>query len=92
MKYKFFSLLFFPFVLFAQSNYRSPVDFSIGLSGTFGELRTNHFHTGIDIRTQQKVGKGKDEVRISYVLNAKDLHASMEILAVALENYPGRTV
>ncbi|MBV1888611.1 MAG: M23 family metallopeptidase [Urechidicola sp.] len=26
------------------------------LSGTFGELRTNHFHAGIDIKTQQKEG------------------------------------
>ncbi|MDR0363613.1 MAG: M23 family metallopeptidase [Bacteroidales bacterium] len=45
------------FALFSQSDYRSPVDFTIGLSGTFGEPRTNHFHTGIDIRTQQVTGK-----------------------------------
>ena len=46
-----------PSILFAQGAYRSPVDFPIGLSGTFGEPRTNHFHSGIDIRTQQAVGK-----------------------------------
>lgn len=41
----------------AQPAFRSPVDFTIGLSGTFGEPRTNHYHTGIDIRTQQVTGK-----------------------------------
>ncbi|MCL2510740.1 MAG: M23 family metallopeptidase [Bacteroidales bacterium] len=57
----------FPLVLFAQSNYRSPVDFSIGLSGTFGEPRTGHFHTGIDIRTQQAVGKKVYAIADGYV-------------------------
>lgn len=32
--------------------YRSPLDIPISLSGTFAELRSNHFHSGIDIRTQ----------------------------------------
>lgn len=31
--------------------FRSPVDFPISLSGNFAELRNNHFHSGIDIRT-----------------------------------------
>lgn len=35
----------------------SPVDFPISLSGTFAELRANHFHSGIDIRTQGVEGK-----------------------------------
>ena len=26
------------------------------LSGTFGELRSNHFHSGLDIKTQQREG------------------------------------
>jgi hypothetical protein len=29
---------------------RSPVDYTFSLSGNFGELRTTHFHTGIDIK------------------------------------------
>lgn len=45
---------------FAQSGntekYRSPLDIEIFPSGTFGELRGNHFHSGLDIRTQQKIG------------------------------------
>ena len=67
----------FPFALFAQSHppsfggagggYRSPVDFPIGLSGTFGEPRTGHFHSGIDIRTQQAVGKKVYAIADGYV-------------------------
>ncbi len=30
--------------------YQEPVDYGLRLSGTFGELRSNHFHTGIDIK------------------------------------------
>lgn len=36
---------------FPQNYFRSPVDFEITLSGNFAELRNNHFHSGIDIRT-----------------------------------------
>ena len=36
-------------------------------------------------------GLGKDEVRIAYVLKIDDLEKAMEILAKALQNYPGRT-
>ncbi|GGD92831.1 M23 family metallopeptidase [Planktosalinus lacus] len=33
-----------------------PLDIPLQLSGTFGELRNNHFHAGLDIRTQMKEG------------------------------------
>jgi aspartate aminotransferase len=36
-------------------------------------------------------GSGKDEVRISYVLNVDDLNASMDVLEHAIKVYPGRT-
>jgi len=36
-------------------------------------------------------GKGKDEVRISYVLKVDDLKASMKCLEEAIKVYPGRT-
>ncbi len=32
--------------------FRSPIDYEIRLSGTFGELRPNHFHSGIDIKSK----------------------------------------
>lgn len=34
-----------------------PLDIPLYLSGNFGELRSNHFHTGIDIKTGGVVGK-----------------------------------
>jgi len=36
--------------------FRSPLNIPLILSGTFGELRTNHFHAGLDLKTQQKEG------------------------------------
>ena len=55
-------LIFVCNLSFAQTNYpqdyfRNPLDIPIVLSGTFGELRTNHFHSGLDIKTQQVEGK-----------------------------------
>lgn len=37
--------------------FRSPLDSTLLVTGTFGELRSNHFHSGIDFRTQEKVGR-----------------------------------
>jgi len=55
--------LFILFVVFAsgqkkypQDAFRSPLDIPLILAGTFGELRSNHFHSGIDIKTQQRQG------------------------------------
>ncbi len=36
--------------------FASPMDIPIILSGTYGELRNNHFHAGIDIKTQGRTG------------------------------------
>ena len=40
----------------------------------------------------QTPGLGKNEVRIAYVLNKKDLEISMDLLEIALKEYPGRTI
>ncbi|HLG35740.1 MAG TPA: M23 family metallopeptidase [Bacteroidia bacterium] len=47
---------------FAQTSltwklFSSPLDTAIVLAGTFGEIRSNHFHSGIDIRTGGEEGK-----------------------------------
>ena len=39
------------------SNYTAPTDIPIFLSGNYGEVRSAHFHTGIDIKTEQVEGK-----------------------------------
>jgi len=34
--------------------FSSPIESKIAIAGTFGELRNDHFHSGIDIKTKQK--------------------------------------
>ncbi|MCO6500478.1 MAG: M23 family metallopeptidase [Vicingus serpentipes] len=36
--------------------FRSPLGIPLYLSGNFGELRSNHFHAGLDMKTQGKEG------------------------------------
>lgn len=50
-----------------HTHFRSPLDFPLSLSGTFGELRANHFHSGIDIKTQEKTGKKVYAVANGYI-------------------------
>lgn len=47
--------------------YPSPVDFPIYLSATFGELRPNHLHAGLDIKTQGVEGKKIYAVADGYI-------------------------
>ena len=39
-----------------QDYFKSPLDIPLLLSGTFGELRSNHFHAGMDIKTKGTIG------------------------------------
>ncbi|APU08747.1 peptidase M23 [Cellulophaga lytica] len=41
---------------YPQNKFQSPLDIPLILAGNFGELRSNHFHSGIDIKTQQREG------------------------------------
>ncbi|MEM9650145.1 MAG: M23 family metallopeptidase [Bacteroidota bacterium] len=41
---------------YPQDAFQSPLDIPLVLAGTFGELRSNHFHSGIDIKTQRREG------------------------------------
>ena len=64
------SLLFACMGLMAQENfpkYGKPVDIPIYLSATFGELRPNHLHAGLDIKTQAVEGKKIYAVADGYV-------------------------
>ncbi len=61
IRFLFILFVFFSFKGFSQidvpQNYfESPVEIPLVLSGTFGELRSNHFHAGIDIKTNQEIG------------------------------------
>ncbi len=57
----FVPLFFFVLSAFSQNQYpkdyfRSPLAIPLQLSGNFGELRSNHLHSGFDFKTQQKEG------------------------------------
>ena len=39
-----------------QFNFSPPLDIPIVLNGNFGEIRHNHFHSGIDIKTKGETG------------------------------------
>ncbi|UZO79541.1 peptidoglycan DD-metalloendopeptidase family protein [Aquimarina sp. ERC-38] len=61
MRILFFLCLFFGFLGYSQTKnkndyFNSPVKFPLELSGTFGELRSNHFHSGLDIKTKGQEG------------------------------------
>lgn len=61
MKKIFYFFLLFSLFSFGQNQYpkdffRSPLDIPLLLSGNFGELRPNHFHSGFDFKTQKKEG------------------------------------
>lgn len=64
------------FFSYAQSpgnnhDYHYPVDFTIRLSGNFGELRSGHFHSGIDIKTGGVTGKKIYAIEDGYVSRIK---------------------
>ena len=63
MRKKLVTILFLGIVnfIFSQNElpkdyFTSPLEIPLVLSGTFGELRTNHFHAGLDIKTQKVEG------------------------------------
>jgi len=64
---KFFTLFIIQFLIsigfsqtleqYPKDYFRSPLDIPLLLSGNFGELRNNHFHSGLDIKTQGVEGQ-----------------------------------
>lgn len=58
--------LFLSLNSFSQ-DYRSPLDIPLLLSANFCELRNNHFHSGIDIKTQGVEGKSVYSVADGYI-------------------------
>jgi murein DD-endopeptidase MepM/ murein hydrolase activator NlpD len=42
---------FFPSTIYPRNQFRNPLAIPISLAANFGELRANHYHMGLDIRT-----------------------------------------
>lgn len=78
MKYLHKPLFIFLFLLFqgcilsAQDyGFRNPLEIPLTLSGTFAELRGNHFHAGLDIRTNGTEGYKVYAIGDGYVSRVK---------------------
>lgn len=74
--YKYYLIFLSPFFVLGQNLYpkdyfRSPLDIPLQLSGNFGELRPNHFHSGFDFKTQKKEGFNVYAVANGYVSRIK---------------------
>lgn len=54
-----------------QTGFRSPLDLPLNLSGNFGQLRSTHFHAGLDIRTNQQIGHKVYAVADGYVARVR---------------------
>ena len=80
MKVRFFISFFFVFIVaiaqnkYPQNYFQNPLDIPLYLSGTFGELRSNHFHSGLDMKTQQREGLNVLASADGYVSRIKISH------------------
>ena len=68
------SRLFYAFVVLLFNTYSGlsqtailPIDIPVLFSGNFGELRSNHFHSGLDFKTQGRIGIPVKSVKDGYV-------------------------
>ena len=52
-------------------NYTNPLNIDLILSGTFGELRSNHFHAGIDLKTKGVEGLNVYSIADGYISRVK---------------------
>ncbi|WP_292948959.1 M23 family metallopeptidase [Olleya sp. UBA1516] len=60
--------------IYPQDYFRSPLDIELVLSGTFAELRSNHFHSGLDIKTKQREGLSVYAAASGYISRIKISH------------------
>jgi hypothetical protein len=56
---------------YPKDYFRSPLEMRLLLAGTFGEIRSNHFHSGIDIKTAGVEGAPVYAVADGYVSRIK---------------------
>jgi len=71
VKYFFLIITLLANTLVHAQGYQAPLDFRMLLSGTFGELRGNHFHAGIDIKTEGVEGQKVYAIADGYISRIK---------------------
>lgn len=66
--------------------FTSPLDIPLALSGNFGEIRANHFHGGLDFKTQGVSGKQVLAMADGYISRIRVTHGSGYVLDVVYDN------
>jgi len=56
---------------YSEINFIPPINIPLKLSGSFGELRSNHFHSGIDIKTGEMEGLSVFSIADGYISRIK---------------------
>lgn len=69
-----------------QASFVPPFDFPLTLSGNFGELRSNHFHGGLDFKTQGVTGKPVRALADGYISRIRVTNGSGYLLDVTYDN------
>ena len=68
------------------ASFTPPFDFPILFSGNFGEIRSDHFHGGLDFKTQGTVGKPMRALADGYISRIRVTHGSGYVLEVVYKN------
>ncbi|WP_321330869.1 M23 family metallopeptidase [uncultured Bacteroides sp.] len=68
------------------TSFTPPLNIPLTLSGNFGELRPNHFHGGLDFKTQNVIGKKVLAVADGYISRILVTHGSGYMLYVHYNN------
>lgn len=69
-----------------QATFAPPFDFPLTLSGNFGEIRSNHFHGGLDFKTGNVIGKPVLAMADGYITRICVTHGSGYVLDVRYNN------
>lgn len=69
-----------------QASFVPPFDFPLTLSGNFGEIRSNHFHGGLDFKTQGVTGKPVRALADGYISRIRVTNGSGHVLDVTYDN------
>lgn len=58
---------FFPNKNYPANSFRDPLKIPTSLAGNYGECRPNHFHSGLDVRTEQRENMSIYSIQAGYV-------------------------
>ena len=69
-----------------QASFTPTFDFPIVFSGNFGEIRSNHFHGGLDFKTGGAIGKPVHALADGHISRIRVTHGSGYVLDVDYDN------